>query len=125
MLPLFFLACQPEALNPEIGKQLLLEEFQKANNTDRLSWQIAGKGQWFDGVGFNYNCLGEKDLGFQHHLQSSKTQPTLRAQKYITTSTKRATVSTWVRDSLSKSTELQMTQPLSMLAPIVHSFTLK
>lgn len=84
------LACQPERMDSQAAQNLIIQEFEKLNSTKgRLSWVLDGKAQWSEGRGFERSCLDEKDIAFHHHLKAAKIQPTLSAQKYFTTSTKK------------------------------------
>ena len=86
----FILACQPERMDSQVAKKLIIQEFEKLNSIKgRVSWQLDGKGQWSQGRGFERSCLDEKDIAFHHHLKAGKIQPTLSSQKYFTTSTKK------------------------------------
>lgn len=84
------LACQPERMDSQAAKKLIIQEFEKLNSVKgRVSWQLDGKGQWSQGRGFERSCLDEKNIAFHHHLKAGKIQPTLSSQLYFTTSTKK------------------------------------
>ncbi|MEC7986878.1 MAG: hypothetical protein VX278_17040 [Myxococcota bacterium] len=92
LLSIFILsACGPEPLDEEVAKKAILESFEKQNpdrsKGGRLSYELQGKGQWFEGGDFNLTCLQEKSLAYQHHGKAAQIAPSHEAQAYIGDST--------------------------------------
>ena len=84
----FLFACQPDPIDEVTARAFVTKVFEQKNPTNgRLSWQLDGKGQWSQGLGFERSCLDQNELAYHHHLKAAKIQPTLLSQKYFTTST--------------------------------------
>ena len=64
--------------------------FQEHNSTNgRYGWELAGKGQWFDGTAFDKECLIENELAYPNHSKIGQISPAYDVQHMITSSTKR------------------------------------
>ena len=85
-----FLAACGGQMSEETVKATVEAAFQEANQTGgRLGWELAGKGQWFNGLEFDKTCLMENDLAYPNHMKQGRISPTYAAQSFVTASTKR------------------------------------
>ena len=89
-------ACGPAVTEDQV-KQLVLDEFAKANPQGRTGLELVGKAVWYNGPMFDNACLESKDLAFNDDPKArpssaggvARIAPTYDNQRYITHSTKR------------------------------------